>query len=66
MKVYLLYEVRYEMPYAIDTVLGVYSDRSKANIAKKALDDANEEPVEADSYGPMRGMEYTIEEYKVL
>ena len=66
MKVYLLYEVRYEMPYAFDTVLAVYDSLYKAEIARDALITSNTEPVDADCYGPMRGIEYVVEEWEVV
>ena len=58
--IYLIIRWHYNMPFAHYTVEYTYFDQSKALQKCKELEEANDRPVEEDSYGPYSGTKYDV------
>jgi hypothetical protein len=65
MKVYLVWETTYHMPYPTQRLMGVYETSQSAKKRTDELNEANLCPMEADEYGPYGGVEYKYHEKEV-
>lgn len=66
MKVYLVWEIKYAIPFPIQRLKGVYSTEGQAKKRTDELNEANLYPVEEDGYGPCGGIAYEYYENEVI
>lgn len=65
MKVYLVWQVSYNMPLPHQILKGIYSSEDKAKKITEQLNLNNLTPMEEDDYGPYGGIEYLYYENEV-
>lgn len=64
--VYLVWVISYDyLPLSQKMFIGVYSSKDEAEELVKSLNDSNTNPVESDSYGPLRGRVFIFTEEAV-
>jgi len=62
MKVYLVWEIRYSLPFNHNRLKGVYLSKESADKHCAELNATEAEPIEEDDYGKYAGIEFEVYE----
>lgn len=65
MKVYLVWATTHDLIHSSNTLKGIFLSEEKAKAKLKELNDNNTDPLEEDTYGPLRGTTFSLFENEV-